>query len=73
MINPVEFVKMMRSNPQQMMQSMMGNNEIMQNPIMNNAINMYQNGDTQGLEQLVNNVARQKGTSVEEMRKRLGL
>lgn len=72
MNNPLEFIKAI-ANPQQFVQSIMNNNNVMQNPIMSNAIKMYQNGDTDGLGKLVNNVAHERGTSVEEIAKKLGL
>lgn len=72
MINPMTFIQAMQ-NPQVFIQNIMKNNQMMQNPMVQNAINMYQNGDTKGLEQLVNNVAAQKGTSVDEIRKQMGI
>ena len=72
MNNPFNFLQAM-ANPQQFLQNMMNNSQIMKNPMMNNAIKMYQNGDTDGLSKLVNNVAEQKGTSVDEIRKNLGI
>jgi len=72
MFNPIQLVQAMQ-NPQQFIQNIMGNNQMMQNPMIQNAMDMYKNGDTKGLEQLVNNVATQKGTSVDEIRKQMGI
>lgn len=72
MINPLQFIQAMQ-NPQSFIQNVMRNNQMMQNPMMQNAMEMYQSGNTQGLEQLVNNVAAQKGTSVDEIRKQMGI
>lgn len=71
MNNPVEFIKMIR-NPQQMIQQIMCNNSVMQNPIMQNGIRMMQNGDTEGIKGLVENICKERGTTVEEVRKQLG-
>lgn len=71
MNNPVEFIKMIR-NPQQMIQQIMCNNSAMQNPIMQNGIRMMQNGDTEGIKGLVENICKERGTTVEEVRKQLG-
>ena len=71
MNNPVEFIKMIR-NPQQLIQQIMCNNSAMQNPIMQNGIRMMQNGDTEGIKRLVENICKERGTTVEEVRKQLG-
>ena len=70
MNNPIQFVQAMR-NPQHFLQQMMNNNKILQNPIGKNAIEMYQKGDIQGLNQLANNLCKEKGTSLDEMTKRI--
>lgn len=70
MNNPIQFVQAMR-NPQQFLQQMMNNNKILQNPIGKNAIEMYQKGDIQGLNQLANNLCKEKGTSLDEMTKKI--
>lgn len=72
MNNMQNLFQMMR-NPQQFMQGIMANSQVMQNPMMKNAMEMYQKGDTQGLQNLVNNVATQKGTSIDEIRKQFGI
>lgn len=66
MFNPVMLTQMVR-NPQAFMQQMMNNSQIMQNPIGRNAIEMYQRGDRQGLNELAQNLCKEKGTSLEEM------
>ena len=73
MMNPLALVKMLRSNPQDLMKSVMSSNEMMSNPMFKNGMEMYQKGDTEGLTKLVNNLAKQRGTSIEEMRKNLGI
>lgn len=55
------------SNPQQLMNNLMGNNQMMNNPMIKNAVDMAQRGDSQGLEQLVRNIAKTKGVNVDEM------
>lgn len=58
-------------NPQQFLQNAMSNNQLMQNPIAKNAFEMYQHGDKQGLEELANNLCKEKGTTYEEMAKQI--
>ena len=70
MINPLNFVQIMR-NPQAFMQQAMNNSQIMQNPIGRNAIEMYQKGDIKGINELANNLCKEKGTSYEEMAKQI--
>lgn len=53
-------------NPQQLMQQMTGNSQIMQNPMMQNAIQMYHSGNTDGLKKMAENVCREKGINPEE-------
>ena len=60
MNNPLNFVQIMR-NPQAFMQQAMNNSQIMQNPISRNALEMYQKGDRQGLNELADNLCKEKG------------
>lgn len=50
-------------NPQQFIQQMMGNSQAMQNPLIKNAIEMYQKGDKDGVNQLAQNLCKEKGIS----------
>ena len=70
MMNPLQFMKAMR-NPQEFMQNIMNNNEIMQNPMAKNAIEMYQKGDTQGLQAMAENLAKERGTTVDDMKSQI--
>ena len=70
MLNPVLLTQIMR-NPQAFMQQAMNNSQLMQNPISRNAIEMYQKGDKQGLNELAQNLCKEKGTSLEEMTKQI--
>ena len=54
-------------SPQQFLRSMIGNSQIMQNPIAKNAIGMAQSGDTKGIEQMARNLCREKGINPDEM------
>ena len=58
-------------NPQAFMQQAMQNSQINQNPIARNAIEMYQKGDTKGLNELANNLCREKGIKPEDMEKQI--
>lgn len=70
MMNPLQFVQAMR-NPQEFMKNIMNNNEIMQNPIAKNAMEMYQKGDTKGLQAMAENLAKERGTTVDDMKSQI--
>lgn len=58
-------------DPKQMIQSLMGNNQIMSNPMAKNAMEMFQKGDMNGLQKMAENLAKERGTSVEEVRNQI--
>lgn len=60
MNNVMNLVKAFR-NPQAFLQQAMNNSQIMSNPISKNALEMYQKGDKQGLNQLADNLCKEKG------------
>ena len=70
MNNPLNFVQMMR-NPQAFIQQVMGNSQFMQNPISKNAIEMYQRGDKQGLNELADNICKEKGINRQDFEKQI--
>lgn len=70
MNNPLQMMQMMK-NPQALMQSLMGNNEFMQNPICQNALTMYRNGDKKGMNELIDNLCKEKGVSRQEIEKQI--
>ena len=54
-------------NPQAFIQQMMNNSQITQNPIAKNAIQMYQKGDMQGLQAMAENLAKERGTTPQQV------
>ena len=46
---------------------MMNNSQIMQNPMIRNAIQMYQSGDTQGLQAMAENLCKERGTTPQQV------
>ena len=65
MFNPMQFIM----NPQAMLQQAMNNAQVTNNPILKNAIDMAQRGDTKGLEELTRNVGRERGVDVDQLMK----
>ena len=66
-MNPFQMLGAIK-NPQAFIQQMMSNSKVMQNPMAKNAINMYQNGDTQGLQAMVENLCKEKRISVDDVK-----
>lgn len=69
-MNPLKFVQAMK-NPQAFIQQMMNNSKVMQNPIAKNAMQMYQKGDMQGLQAMAENLAKERGTTVNDMKSQI--
>lgn len=67
-MNPLNIFQMMKNgNPQQFLQQMIGNNQIMRNPLMKNTIEMAQKGDMQGIEQMARNLCKEKGLNADDV------
>ena len=64
-MNPMQMLQGMR-NPQQFLQQMMGDRQMMSNPIINNALGMAQNGDSNGIEQMARNLCKEKGIDADK-------
>lgn len=59
-------------NPMNMLiNQMMNSPQMRNNPMAQNALNMYQNGDTQGLKNMAENLCREQGTTVEEIKNKI--
>lgn len=63
-INPMQMLKGM-GNPQQFIQKMMGNSQIMSNPMAKNALDMAQKGNMQGVEQMARNICQERGINAD--------
>lgn len=53
-------------NPQAMMKQMMGNNQIMGNPMGKNIMEMAQSGNISGIEELGRNIAKERGVDFDK-------
>ena len=65
-MNPLQMLGAMK-NPQQFLQQIMGNNQMMQNPIIKNTVQMAQSGDTKGIERLARSLCKEKGINADDM------
>jgi cellobiose-specific phosphotransferase system component IIA len=66
-VNPLQLIQMIKSgnNPQQLLMNIIqqqGNG----NPILQNAMNLANRGNTSALEQIARNIAQQKGINYDE-------
>ena len=66
MINPMQLMQAMR-NPQSFMNQIMGNQQMMNNPMIQNTVNMAQRGDMKGIEQMARNLCKEKGLNADEI------
>lgn len=66
-MNPINIFQMMKAGPKQFIQQMMGNNQMMSNPIMKNALGMVQSGNMKGVEQMARNLCKEKGLNADEV------
>ena len=58
-------------NPQAFIQQAMNNSQVMQNPISRNALEMYKRGDKQGLNELADNLCKEKGINRSDFEKQI--
>lgn len=54
-------------NPQRILQNIMANNQFMQNPMAKNAMEMYQQGNISGLQEMAENICKEKGTTPQQV------
>ena len=70
MNNVFQMMQAMR-NPQAFVQQAMNNSQFMQNPIAKNALEMYRNGDKDGINQLADNLCKEKGINRQDFEKQI--
>ena len=66
-VNPMQLIQLIKGgqNPQQLVMNIL-QQQGQNNPIINNAINMAQNGNASGLETLARNLAAQRGLDFDQ-------
>lgn len=64
-VNPFQLIQLIKGgmNPQQLVMNLLQNNN---NPILQNAVNLAQNGNITALENLARNLAQQRGLNYDE-------
>lgn len=66
-MNPINLFQMMKGGPQQFLQQIANNNQLMSNPMMKNTIQMAQQGNMQGIEQMARNLCKEKGLNADDV------
>lgn len=66
-MNPINIFQMMKAGPKQFIQQMMGNNQIISNPMVQNVMQMAQQGNMRGVEQMARNLCKEKGLNADEV------
>lgn len=66
-MNPINIFQMMRGGPQQFLQQIANNNQLMSNPMMKNTMQMAQKGNMQGIEQMARNLCKEKGLNADDV------
>lgn len=65
-MNNMGMLMQAMKNPQSFLQQAMQNNQMMQNPMLKNAIEMYQRGDKEGINRMAENLCRERGINMQE-------
>ena len=66
-MNPINIFQMMKAGPKQFIQQMMGNNQMMSNPMIQNVMQMAQQGNMRGVERMARNLCKEKGLNADEV------
>lgn len=69
--NPMKLMQMMRNgNPQEMILGML-KRQAGNNPVLNNALNMAEKGDSKGIEQLARNLCKENGVNPDDVMRQI--
>lgn len=67
MMNPMNLIQMLKGgNPAQMLMGML-RQQSGNNPVIQNALNMAEKGDSKGIENLARNLCKEQGVNPDEM------
>ena len=66
-MNNIGILMQAIKNPQAFLQQAMNNSQIMQNPLTQNALEMYQRGDKDGINKMAENLCKERGLKPEEV------
>lgn len=66
-MNHLSLMQALR-NPQAFMQNVAQNSQFMQNPMARNAMEMFQKGDSKGLQEMAENLCKERGTTTDNVK-----
>lgn len=67
MNNPLSLMQALR-NPQVFMQNVAQNSQFMQSPMARNAMEMFQKGDSKGLQEMAENLCKERGITTGDVK-----
>ena len=70
MNNILQLLQVLK-NPETFVKEAMNNSQLMQNPISRNALEMYQNGDKEGINKLADNLCKERGINRQDFEKQI--
>jgi hypothetical protein len=63
----MNIMQLIGKGPEQFIQNMLSNNQIMKNPMAKNTLDMAQKGNMQGIEQMARNLCKENGLDADEV------
>ena len=63
----MNIMQLIGKNPEQFIQNMLSNNQVMKNPMAKNTLDMAQKGNMQGIEQMARNLCKENGLDADEV------
>ena len=63
----MNIMQLIGKGPEQFIQNMLSNNQVMKNPMAKNTLDMAQKGNMQGIEQMARNLCKENGLNADEV------
>jgi hypothetical protein len=63
----MNIMQLIGKGPEQFIQNMLSNNQVMKNPMAKNTLDMAQKGNMQGIEQMARNLCKENGLDADEV------
>jgi hypothetical protein len=63
----MNIMQLIGKGPEQFIQNMISNNQVMKNPMAKNTLDMAQKGNMQGIEQMARNLCKENGLDADEV------
>lgn len=63
----MNIMQLIGKGPEQFIQNILSNNQVMKNPMAKNTLDMAQKGNMQGIEQMARNLCKENGLDADEV------